>query len=85
MSSFSRVQPRLGERLLQLNWGMILLVVATATVGFAMLYSAAGGNLDPWASRQAVRFAFGFGAMLVFTVPLAVGLVYEWMKGGLEW
>ena len=24
-------------------------------------------------------------AMLVFTIPLAVGLVYEWLKGGLEW
>ncbi len=25
------------------------------------------------------------GAMLTFTIPLAVGLIYEWMKGGLEW
>ncbi len=28
---------------------------------------------------------FGFGAMFVFTIPLAVGFIYEWMKGGLEW
>jgi NADH:ubiquinone oxidoreductase subunit 3 (subunit A) len=23
--------------------------------------------------------------MFVFSIPLAVGLLYEWMKGGLEW
>ena len=28
---------------------------------------------------------YGYLAMLVFTIPLAVGLFYEWMKGGLEW
>ena len=27
----------------------------------------------------------GYVAMLVFAVPLVVGLVYEWMKGALEW
>jgi NADH-quinone oxidoreductase subunit A len=28
---------------------------------------------------------FGFVAMLVFTLPLVVGLFYEWKKGGLDW
>jgi NADH-quinone oxidoreductase subunit A len=28
---------------------------------------------------------FGFGAISVFTVPLVVGLLYEWKKGALEW
>ncbi len=28
---------------------------------------------------------FGFSAMSIFTVPLVVGLVYEWQKGALEW
>ncbi len=39
----------------------------------------------PWAAVFMELSWFGFVAMLVFTVPLAVGLVYEWMKGGLEW
>jgi NADH-quinone oxidoreductase subunit A len=39
----------------------------------------------PWAAVSDTLSWFGFGAILVFTVPLAVGLVYEWMKGGLEW
>jgi NADH-quinone oxidoreductase subunit A len=28
---------------------------------------------------------YGYVTMLVFSVPLVVGLVYEWMKGALEW
>jgi NADH-quinone oxidoreductase subunit A len=39
----------------------------------------------PWAAMFHELAWFGFAAMLVFTVPLVVGLVYEWMKGGLEW
>jgi NADH-quinone oxidoreductase subunit A len=39
----------------------------------------------PWAAVFTELSWFGYVAMLVFTVPLAVGLLYEWMKGGLEW
>jgi NADH-quinone oxidoreductase subunit A len=39
----------------------------------------------PWAASFYELSWFGFGAIAVFTVPLVVGLAYEWMKGGLEW
>ena len=39
----------------------------------------------PWGAVFRELGWFGFGAMAVFTVPLVVGLFYEWMKGGLEW
>ena len=39
----------------------------------------------PWGAVFSDLGWFGYAAMLVFTIPLAVGLVYEWMKGGLEW
>lgn len=39
----------------------------------------------PWAATFTELGWFGFGGIAVFTVPLAVGLVYEWMKGGLDW
>ena len=39
----------------------------------------------PWAANFYDLSWFGFGAIAVFTVPLVVGLVFEWMKGGLEW
>jgi NADH-quinone oxidoreductase subunit A len=39
----------------------------------------------PWGAVFQELSWFGFTAMFVFTIPLAVGLIYEWMKGGLEW
>jgi NADH-quinone oxidoreductase subunit A len=39
----------------------------------------------PWGAIFQDLGWFGFAAMFVFTIPLAIGLVYEWMKGGLEW
>ena len=39
----------------------------------------------PWGANFTSLGWYGYLAMLVFTVPLAVGLLYEWMKGGLEW
>ncbi len=39
----------------------------------------------PWAAVFHELSWYGLGAMTVFTIPLVVGFVYEWMKGGLEW
>ena len=62
--------PRLGawEKLRRINWGMLLVISAIAGFGFAMLYSAANGSVDPWMSRQAARFAVGIAAL--FAVAL---------------
>ena len=54
----------LGQKIWQLNWGLLLLVSMVTGVGLAMLYSAANGDWDPWASRHAVRFGMGVGVML---------------------
>ena len=58
----------LTQKIWDMNWGFVLLICATASVGFLMLYSAASGNLDPWASRQMIRF--GAGLALMFVVAL---------------
>ncbi|MCA8868282.1 MAG: rod shape-determining protein RodA [Rhodobacteraceae bacterium] len=59
------------RKVLYLNWPLILLVTAAASVGFLMLYSVAGGSFDPWASAQAKRFALGFVMMLLIAmVPI---------------
>lgn len=55
----------LGQKIWQLNWGMMLLICLIAAIGLGMLYSAANGNFDPWASKQAIRFGVGFVVMLV--------------------
>lgn len=54
----------LADRVRGINWGLILLLCMLATVGFAMLYSAANGNWQPWASKQMARFAVAFIPML---------------------
>ena len=54
-----------GEKLLQLNWSLVLLVTAVASIGFAMLYSAAHGSAEPWMDAQIKRFALGLVGMLV--------------------
>ena len=56
------------EKFWQVNWGLILIVTLISSVGFAMLYSAANGSVDPWASRQMVRFGIGIVLLLVIAV-----------------
>lgn len=63
-----RDAPPFGQRLLSFNWLLLLLLIGLTSVGVAMLYSAANGAWDPWASRHAVRF--GMGLVLLFGVAL---------------
>ena len=58
----------IGRKLWQINWSFVLLIALIAGVVFAMLYSAADGQLDPWSSRQMARFGFGLVAMIVFAL-----------------
>jgi NADH-quinone oxidoreductase subunit A len=39
----------------------------------------------PWGALFGELGWHGYWAMVVFTIPLVVGLLYEWMKGALEW
>ncbi|MDE0940807.1 MAG: rod shape-determining protein RodA [Alphaproteobacteria bacterium] len=56
------------QKLVQINWLLIVLITMIACVGFAMLYSAANGNIDPWASRQMYRYGAGLGLMLLIAL-----------------
>ncbi len=61
------------HKLKYLDWGFLALVIALAGVGFTALYSAAGGNFDPWASRQMTRFfVFVFGMIIIAMVDIRV-------------
>ncbi|SDZ81440.1 rod shape-determining protein RodA [Rubrimonas cliftonensis] len=55
----------LAGKLLRLNWPLLLLTASSASLGFLMLYSVAGGDLEPWAGRQMTRFGVGFAGMMV--------------------
>ena len=52
------------QKLRNVNWLLVLLICVTASYGFAMLYSAAGGSVDPWVTRQSARFGMGLAMML---------------------
>ena len=72
---YSSRQLALSQKIRQINWVLILIVVAAATIGVAMLYSAADGSWDPWAARQITRFTVG----LVILVSIAlVDLRFWW-------
>ncbi|MDA8637841.1 rod shape-determining protein RodA [Rhodospirillales bacterium] len=70
----------LGRKLLSVHWLLVLLIASVAGVGFAMLYSAAGGNMDPWAERQMMRFGAGVLIMIVVaTIDVRIWLRYAYV------
>lgn len=59
------------RKVLYLNWFLVFLLAAVACVGFMMLYSVAGGRMDPWAAAQMKRFAMGMTLMFIIAmVPI---------------
>ena len=70
----------IGQKLLQINWMFVLLTSLTASVGFLMLYSASNGSMNPWATRQIIRFFIGLTLMLtVAVVDIRVWLKYAYV------
>ncbi|MBS0560437.1 MAG: rod shape-determining protein RodA [Proteobacteria bacterium] len=51
-------------KLFRVSWLYVLLLCALAGVGYAALYSAAGGSPEPYATRHVMRFSFGLVLML---------------------
>ena len=65
--------------LTRLPWRMLLLVIAIGGFGLVILYSAASGNVRPWALSQGVRFVvFLCGSIVISRVPEDV-----WRRGAL--
>ncbi len=54
----------LSGKLRRISWLYVLLLCGLAGVGYAALYSAAGGSPEPYAARHALRFAVGLVLML---------------------
>jgi rod shape determining protein RodA len=66
----------LADKFRRIQWGLLLLLGLIAGIGFAMLYSAANGEAEPWASRQMIRFA----VVLVAVIAVAVIDVTCWFR-----
>ena len=39
-------------KLKKINYFFLFIIILLAIIGFAALYSAAGGNFDPWAQKH---------------------------------
>ena len=74
--TFARNRMPLRQKFREIHWFLVLLLALIAAIGFVVLYSAAGGSLDPWASRQMARFAAG----MVLLVAIAVTDIRIWFK-----
>jgi rod shape determining protein RodA len=63
------------QRVRALPWRILLLVAAIGSFAVVVLYSAAGGSMQPWATNHAVRFSLFLGlAIAVSQVPLRLWL-----------
>jgi rod shape determining protein RodA len=63
----------IADKLMEVNWGLVLLITLCATAGIAMLYSVAGGHMQPWALSQLIKFVIGFLVMVaVATIDVRV-------------
>jgi len=59
------------NRLAYINLPIIILLIAIASIGFLMLFSVAGGSIEPWAKAQMIRFSIGFFLMLIIAfIPI---------------
>ncbi len=59
------------QRMAALPWRILLLVAAIGAFAVVVLYSAAGGSMQPWAFNHALRFSIFLGAAIVIAqIPL---------------
>ncbi len=62
-----------------IHWALILVITAVAAIGWLMLYSIAGGNIDLWAMPQIKRF--GMGMAILFFVAFVPIWFWRSMSG----
>ena len=65
---FDRGKLTLANKFFRLSFVYMALITAVAMVGMVALYSAAGGHLEPWALKHAIRFTVGMAGMVVVSM-----------------
>lgn len=87
MAVFTQSVPRgFREKLYEINWAFVLLILLLGCIGVGMLYSVEGGEWDPYAARHAVRFTAGIALMVVvalFPPRFWMGISYPAYLGAL--
>jgi len=63
-SDLERRELTLLEKVRAVSWGLVALVLLASAFGITVLYSAADGNMQPWAATQMIRIAVGLIPMI---------------------
>jgi rod shape determining protein RodA len=71
------------QKFSQMHWPLVILVLVLGSFGCAMMYSAGGGNIHPWADNQMLRFGMGIALMVVLALtPSQIILRYAYLFYG---
>ena len=71
----------MADKLLEVNWGLVLLIALIACAGFAMLYSVAGGHFIPGRRRRSSDFVLGFFILVAAALDRYPGLDEPGLSG----
>jgi len=63
-TSFRGQKLNFSDKFWNISFSYVFLILLLGTIGITILYSAANGNWNPWASKQLMRFAMGFVLMM---------------------
>ncbi len=63
-TSFKGQRLNWGDKLWNISFSYVFLIVLLGVIGITILYSAANGSWYPWASKQLIRFLIGFALMM---------------------
>jgi rod shape determining protein RodA len=55
-------------KLLYINYILLFLSISIFCIGVVLLYSAGGGSMDPWGSKQLIRFIIAIAVYLVVSL-----------------
>jgi len=77
LSLFEQEKIPFSEKIEQLNWLLISLIITLAFIGFVMLYSAGGGSFRPWLIRQLGFFSVFF-PLMIFIAVTDIKLWFRW-------
>ena len=65
---YKQPEMTIGQKLAEMNWGLVALLTLISSIGFVMLYSAGNGSFHPWALRQMLRFAMGISILIALAL-----------------
>lgn len=67
-TSFKNQPPTMREKIQNISFSFVMLILILAGIGVVMLYSAANGSWSPWALNQLMRFGLGFAVMITLAL-----------------